>query len=311
MKPSQRQVERHRLLGLADRDQGDLAGLAALHRRRSPARSRPKRAKQPTWLHQANGYCRCSPPSICSTTPLGESVPSGVTTVTPASASALLRQLQDADLGDRVLLRRRAASWYMKHSLPSGAQRTCQSPKVSRTISITSGLAGSPRRGRLARRARRGRAGAAPAGASAAGASPAGAARSAAAAGASGAAPGRRASRPPERRLRAAVSCAASGAAQRQPERRPGSGGSGSVASAARIPSDCVPRNCHPAPRLSTRRRRDGLGEARAQVKRAPEGALFPACATSLSDWPNDMRGRYDRYGDQVKLCLRKVGATA
>ena len=32
----------------------------------------------------------------------------------------------------------------MKHSLPSGAQRTCQSPKVSRTISITSGLAGLP-----------------------------------------------------------------------------------------------------------------------------------------------------------------------
>ena len=34
----------------------------------------------------------------------------------------------------------------MKHSLPSGAQRTCQSPKVSRTTSITSGLAGLPSR---------------------------------------------------------------------------------------------------------------------------------------------------------------------
>ena len=64
----------------------------------------PKRAKQPTWLHQANGYCRCSPASTCTTTPVVSSVPSGVTTVTPAAASALLRQLQDADLGDRVLL---------------------------------------------------------------------------------------------------------------------------------------------------------------------------------------------------------------
>ena len=108
--------------------------------------SRPKRAKQPTWLHQANGYCRRSPPSICSTTPVVSSVPSGDTTVTPASASAAsgsLRMLTSAT----GFCSWSTASWYMKHSLPSGAQRTCQSPKVSRTISITSGWAGSPAAG--------------------------------------------------------------------------------------------------------------------------------------------------------------------
>ena len=165
-------------------------------------RARPKRAKQPTWLHQANGYCRCSPVSICTTTPCGSSVPSGVTTVTPASASASsgsFRMLTSAT----GLSSLSSASWYMKHSLPSGAQRTCQSPKVSRITSITSPCGGAsaaspsagaaasgaaPAAGASAAGARRSLARRAGAGVSAAGASGAGGVASWAATGAASAA---------------------------------------------------------------------------------------------------------------------------
>ena len=176
----------------------------------------------------------------------------------------------------------------MKHSLPSGAQRTCQSPKVSRTISITSGcgrVAGGRRRGG------RGAAGAAgAAGASAAGAAGAAGGRSL---GAPGAAGRRRAAGASA--AGAGVSWAASGRGERQPERGQDQADSDRLHRAARILlCDCVSRgDCHSRRRLSTAPWRRSA-EARAQVKRAPEGTLFPAFATSLSDWPNVWRGRYD-----------------
>ena len=128
----------------------------------------------------------------------------------------------------------------MKHSSPSGAQRTCQSPKVSLTISITSGWAG--------RRPGAGAAGAAPAGGrraagggrgrrgrGAGGGRAAGAGGGAGAAGASGGGP------PALARGR----CGGRGRVlggerrgERQPERSRGSGGYGSVASCCSHPSD-------------------------------------------------------------------------
>ena len=64
--------------------------------------------------------------------------------MTPAAASAPSGSFRMLTSATGFLLASRA-SWYMKHSLPSGAQRTCQSPKVSRTISMTSGCAGRAR----------------------------------------------------------------------------------------------------------------------------------------------------------------------
>ena len=182
-----------------------------------------------------------------------------MTTVTPASASATsgsLRMLTSAT----GLSWASWASWYMKHSSPSGAQRTCQSPKVSLTISTTSGccgVAGAPAlRRRPAPGRRRAGAGAAVAGASVAGA----------ASGAGG-----------RGRLLGG---------ERGGDRQPDEGGQGQAETVRlhrRIasPSDCVCAGLSfPVAPVNGRLPPSAIG--RAQVKRAPVRRPFPR----LRDFP-------------------------
>ena len=185
-----------------------------------------------------------------------------------------------------------SASWYMKHSLPSGAQRTCQSPKVSLTISITSGCAGRRRRGAAAvRRPRR----------SAPGGRRAGGGRlGAGAAGAPGLCRGRPPALPGRRRRcgrRSAAGAALLGGErrrQRQSAGRPESGGIGSVASAARIPLIASSRDCHSPPRLSTAPGLSGCTRSRPSEKGTAKVPFSPLARLPCRTGRTYVSGRYD-----------------
>ena len=216
-------------------------------------------------------------------TPVVSSVPSGVTTVTPASASdcsGSFRMLTSAT----GFFAWSTASWYMKHSLPSGAQRTCQSPKVSLTISITSGCAGAPASGAAAPAPRSFGRGASAAGASAAGASrrraePPGAAGRLGRGGLGG---------------RGGGFLGGEGSGQRQSE-----GGQDEAVSDRLhrlLASQVICRPGGLSLRGAAVNARDGRrGRDRAQVKRAPEGRPFPRFRDFPVGLGRTMGGRYDR----------------
>ena len=223
---------------------------------------------------------------------LVSSVPSGVTTVTPASASACsgsFRMLTSATgffawstrelVHEAVLAVGRAAHLPVAEGVAHDLHHLGLRPDRRRPGPAGLALRRPPGRGRRLRRRASG------AGASgAAGASAAGAAGARARLGGRALRRGRRASPGPRR-------------ARRAPDRaRPGSGGIGSVASCCSHPlDDCAcTGDCHSARRLSTAPWRRSA-EDRAQVKRAPQGTLFPAFATFPVGLAERMGGRYDR----------------